>query len=334
MYQKMLHFWAKHETIITLVFFAIAIAFPLVFSRNYLVNIGVMSLIYVILSLSINMITGYMGILSLGWAAFYGIGAYTAALLERHFDVGFYITIPAAIITAALAGMLLGIPTLRLSGRYLAIVTMTFCEICRTIEINWVELTRGPMGITGISPIEIGDFTFRSKISNYYFVLVLVLLTLFVFSGMINSRIGRGINAVKDDNIAASAMGVDPFRYKIMIFAVAASFAGLAGAFFAHYIGYIDPSTFTFQQSTNILSMTIIGGMGNFIGSIFGAITLTALPEIMRPLGEWRQVIYGLLLVIMILFRPTGLLGGFNLKHIKQKDGYDKELLAKEGGNE
>lgn len=325
--KKLLHAWAKYEKQVYLVLFVLAAVYPLIFTRAYLINVGTLCLIYVLLSLSLNVLTGYMGITGLGWAGFFGIGAYTAAILATRLEWNFVFTFLAASAMTALAGILIGLPTLKLSGRYVAIVTMAFCEICRALETNLDGLTRGSRGIPGIPKPSLFGFKFPKQL-QYYLILLLVILTMFIISRVINSRVGRGILAVKDDDIAAAAMGVNPFAYKVMTFGIAATFAGLAGAFYAHYIGFIDPSNFTFDQSTIIISMTIMGGLGNLMGSVLGAISLTILPEILRPLMDVRQIVYGVLLVIMMIVRPQGILGGFNLKHIRQQDSLQKEAQA------
>lgn len=322
--KKFLQGWAKYELYVNLVLVAVAIAFPLVFTRQYLINVGTLCLIYTLLSMSLNILTGYMGITGLGWAGFFGIGAYTAAILATKLGANFLITCLSAATVTGLAGILVGLPTRKLSGRYVAIVTMAFCEICRALETNLDWLTRGSRGIPGIPKIKFFGHKF-TKIEQYYVILALVIISMFIINRIINSRVGRGILAVKDDDVAASAMGVNPFRYKVMTFALATTFAGIAGAFYAHYIGFIDPNNFTFDQSTIIISMTIMGGLGNLMGSVLGAISLTVLPEILRPLMDYRQVIYGILLIIMMLVRPQGILGGFNLKHIRQQMSVAKE---------
>ena len=316
--KRFLRGWAKNEKWVNLILLAIAVVYPLLFGRAYLINVGTLCLINVLVSLSLNVLTGYMGITGLGWAGFFGIGAYTAAILSTKLGWGFLATLLAGAVTTALCVILVGLPTLKLSGRYVAIVTMAFCEICRALETNMDWLTRGSRGIPNIPRISLFGFRFP-KWMQYYAILFLVILTMFIIHRIINSRLGRGILAVKDDDIAASAMGVDPFRYKVMTFAIATAFAGLAGAFYAHYIGFIDPSNFTFDQSTIFISMTIMGGLGNLMGSVLGGISLTVLPEILRPLMDVRQIVYGVLLIIMMLVRPQGILGGFNLKHIRQQ---------------
>ncbi len=329
MARKILQGWAKWEKYINAFLLLVAVVFPILFTRPYLINVGVMCLIYVLLSLSLNILTGYMGITGLGWAGFFGIGAYTAAILATRFQVNFLLTFLAAAVVSAIFGLIIGLPTLKLSGRYIAIVTMAFCEIMRTLEVNLDGLTRGSRGIPNIPKIGFGEFNF-SRTVQYYLILAIVVLTMIVITRLMNSRVGRGILSVKDDDIAASAMGVNPFRYKVMTFAIAAMFAGLAGAFYAHYIGFIDPTSFTFDQSTIIISMTIIGGLGNVMGSVLGAVTLTVLPEILRPLMDVRQIVYGVLMVITMLVRPMGVLGGFNLRHIRQQMGIGKEEKARE----
>ncbi|MCI8550499.1 MAG: branched-chain amino acid ABC transporter permease [Lachnospiraceae bacterium] len=323
--KRLLHVWAKHEKHVNAVLFAAAVVYPLIFTRQYLINVGILCLVYVLLSLSLNVLTGYMGITGLGWAGFFGIGAYAAAILSTKAGWNFIFTFLAAMAVTGMFGLLIGMPTRKLSGRYVAIVTMAFCEICRALETNMDWLTRGSRGIPNIPRMELFGMKFNKQ-AQYYLILLLVLLAIIVMGRIVNSRIGRGVLAVKDDDIAASAMGVNPFSYKVMVFGVAASLAGLAGAFYAHYIGFIDPSNFTFDQSTIIISMTIMGGLGNPMGSVLGAVSLTVLPEILRPLMDVRQIVYGVMLIIMMIVRPQGILGGFNLKHIRQQDSVHKEV--------
>jgi len=328
MRQTILKFWATNEKWFAVGLLVLALLYPVVFPQGYLINVAIMSCVYIMLSLSTNFITGYMGILNMGQAAFFGIGAYTAAILATRLQLNFIFTFFFAMIVSAIFGILLGLPTLRLSGRYLAVVTMAFCEICRTLEINLKWLTRGPMGITGIPAPKLFGFELDTgnKSAQFYFAVILILLIIFCIVSITNSRVGRAINAIKDDEIAASAMGINTFFYKVLTFSVASVIAGTAGAFYAHFIGFIDPSSFSFDQSSLILSMTVIGGLGNVWGSILGAAALISLPEILRPLMEVRQILYGIVLVLMMLFRPQGVLGGFNLKHIRQREQHAKKI--------
>jgi len=344
MWKKFVRAWAKHERIVTFAALAVAALFPFVVTSSYIMNIVIMGLIFSVLSISLNLITGYLGQVTLGHAAFYGIGAYTAAILATKFNWSFLATFLCAAVLSALCGILLGLPTLRLSGNYLAIVTMAFGEITRLIELNWMDLTRGPMGIPAIPAPSILGFNFRSTRSKYYLILVVLILAVIVVHNIVNSRTGRTFLAIKGDSIAAEAMGINLFRYKLLCFSISALIAGVAGAFYAHYMSFIDPTSFAGAVSTRILSMTILGGLGSIPGSIFGAITLTAVPELLRSLSEvllqWsaslapvaralvesRQIVYGIILVIMVLVKSDGLLGGINLKHERQTMMMEEEL--------
>ena len=318
-FKSLLELWAKNFLIVALIFFGLAIIFPIAFNQQYLISVGVNVLLYAALSVSLNLITGFMGITSLSHAAFLGIGAYTAAILATRFGVNFPFTFIAAAIMAGIFGLLLGLPSLRIKGRFLAIVTLGFGEITRIIELNWMSLTRGPQGISGIPKIEIFNWAMKTPMQKYYVILaILVFIVLCVFAIM-NSRVGRAISAIRDDEVAAAAMGINVFGYKLMVFTISSAFAGLAGAFYAHYMSFIDPNAFSFTQSIQILSVTIFGGMASIPGSIFGAVSLIILPELLRFLVDFRLIIYGLLLVIMMVFQPNGLFGGFNLKHIRQQ---------------
>lgn len=324
-FSSVLSFWARNNVIIALVLLGMAILFPLVFNQQYFISIAINVLMYSVLSLSLNLITGYMGITSLGHAAFFGIGAYTAAILSTRFGVNFLVTFLAATVMAGIFGLILGLPTMKIKGRYLAIVTLGFSEIARIIELNWMGLTRGPQGISGIPKMSIFGFVFKSPMSKYYVILVMLVVVILVISAIMNSRMGRAITAIRDDEKAATAMGINTFVYKLLVFSISSGIAGMAGAFYAHYMSFIDPNAFTFEQSILILSMTIFGGMASIPGSIFGALSLTVLPEVLRFLTDFRQIIYGFLLIIMMVFQPNGLLGGFNLKHIRQQDKFNQE---------
>ncbi|NLC84917.1 MAG: branched-chain amino acid ABC transporter permease [Ruminococcaceae bacterium] len=302
-------------TIITLVF-------PLVVKNQYIVRMGTLSLMYVGLSFSLNFVTGFLGQVSLGHAAFLGIGAYTSAILSERLELPFLVTALMAMLVSAFFGMLLGIPALHLSGSYLSIVTLGFCEIVRIVELNWVSLTRGPMGITGIARPNIFGIQIKSVASYYYLCLFLVAIIGVIIANILNSHVGRGIMSVREDSIAAAAMGVNVFRYKVMTFTISAAFAGLMGAFYAHYMLFIDPSSFNFDQSLTILSMVILGGLGSLPGSVIGALLLSIVPELLRGLAEARMLFYGLALTFMMILRPQGLLGRvtlYQLLGIKKK---------------
>jgi branched-chain amino acid transport system permease protein len=316
---RLLEFWARHETPVAAAALAVAVALPLAVNDRYFTTIAINCALYAVLSLSLNLVTGFMGVTSLGHAAFYGIGSYTAAILSTHFGTGFGLTFIAAAATAGFSGFLLGLPTMRIKGRYFAIVTLGFSEITRIVELNWMSLTRGPMGIPFIPSFIIFGKRYSIPIYKYFICLALLVLTVYLVSAIVNSRAGRAIRAIKDDELAAEVNGVDIFRYKLAIFSISAAIAGTAGAFYAHHMSFIDPKAFTFDQSIFMLSIIILGGMGSIPGTILGSVILSAAPELLRFLAEYRQIIYGLLIVFMVIVRPSGMMGEINLEHIRRR---------------
>jgi len=266
--------------------------------------------IYIILALGLNVVVGFAGLLNLGFVAFYAIGAYTYALLNTKFGFGFWSALPFCMALTSAAGFLLAIPALRLRGDYLAIVTLGFGEIVRLILNNWDSVTRGPNGISGISRPLILSFSMGSLISYYYLVLVFVLLTLFITKRVYSSKIGRAWIALREDEIAASIVGIDTTKYKLYAFAFGAFWAGLAGAVFAGKMQFVSPESFTFMESVLILCMVILGGLGSITGVILGAFILVLLPEILREVQLYRMLALGIGLVLLMVFRPQGLLGG------------------------
>jgi len=301
------------------IFIALIIAiiiFPHIVDDNYITRVATLCLMYSALAISLNLVSGFMGQVSLGHAGFLGIGAYTSAILSAKFELPFLVTALIAILMAALFGLIVGIPSLKLSGSYLAVVTLGFSEVVRLIELNWVSLTRGPMGITGIdSPIIFG-IKIKSPESYYYLALVLLLINIFFIGNIINSHIGRAIMAIREDAVAASSMGINVFKYKVIVFVISAAFTGLMGAFYAHYMRFIDPSAFNFEQSTGVLGMVILGGMGSLPGSIIGATALSIIPEVLRQLSETRMLVYGLVIVFMTIFKPKGICGNTSFKSL------------------
>ena len=326
MFKKILSAWAKYEKYVTLAALLIAVVFPMLSSKNYVLNVGILCLLYSLLSLSLNFVTGYTGIVVLGQAGFYGIGAYSYSILATKLGLTF---LPATILAMAIAfcfGLLIGLPTLRLKGNYLSNVTMGFCEILRIVELNWTELTGGPFGLKNIPSPEIFGIAFKTPRMKYYLILALVVLTIIVIKNILASRSGRAFSAIKGDEVAAEAMGVNVFRYKLLAFAIAAAVAGLAGAFYGSYVNYIDSTNFSYNQSIQILSMTIMGGLGSIPGSIIGSVFFIILPEVLRFLTSYRQVFYGVALVLMIMFKPDGILGGFSLRQIRLFERAQKRM--------
>lgn len=288
---------------------AAALVFPLLVRSEYILNVAVLCGIYIILTSSLNITNGYTGLFSFGHAAFYGIGAYTAAILATRLGWSFTLTLPAAGLVAGLIGAALALITLRLSGIFLALVTIGFQEITFLVTLNWIGLTRGPMGIPGVPPPALGGFELRGNIGFYYLILALDVLTLFVLARVVTSRVGRAFVAIREDELAAQASGLPTFKLKVLAFVIATFFAGLAGAFFAHHARFVSADSFRLDETFVILTMLVVGGLGSFLGPIIGAVALVVLPEISRFLAEYRGVVYGLVLIAVILFRPEGVAG-------------------------
>ncbi|MDR3579135.1 MAG: branched-chain amino acid ABC transporter permease [Oryzomonas sp.] len=265
-----------------------------------LVNIG----IGIILALGLNIITGLTGQLSLGHAAFMSVGAFTGALLTLKTGAPFSLNLfLSGLFTAAVAA-LIGWPILRLTGDYLAICTLGFAEIVKVIFLN-LEITNKALGLTVPAP--------RSTLPMPVIVLMVVILTIGASTFIQNSRFGRALKAIRDDEIAAESMGINIARYKVQSFAVSAFMAGVGGCLYAHFLGYINPSDFGFLKSIDMLSMIVLGGLGSIPGAVFGASILSAAPEFLRFMSQYRMLVYGALLVFLMVFRPNGLLGGVNI---------------------
>lgn len=325
MLEKIAHKMVKRRIPLITLALICAIALPFVFPDKYVIRIATVSLLYVMITLSLNLMVGHLGQMTFGHAAFYGIGAYTAAILTTTYHVPFLVAFLIAGVVAGIFGLLLGLPVLKLKGYYFTIITMVFCEIIRVVELNWMSLTRGPLGIMAIPKPSIFGYVFSTPIRLYFFILVLVVLSTIVVRNLMNSRIGYAILAIRDDELAAEAMGIPVFRYKMVVFIISSLMVGLAGAFYAAYTSYIDPNSFAAAQSNNMLVMVIFGGLGNTVGSFIGAIVLTVLPELLRGMAQYRQLIYGVLLVVLMMVKPQGLLGDINFKYIKQRMDQKKE---------
>jgi len=287
----------------------LAALLPLIINDDYFLRVITIAGVFTILTLSLNLVTGFTGQFCLGWAAFYGIGAYTSALLAMKLGLSFWLTLPLGGLMAALFGILLGIPTMRLKDIYLAITTLGFGEIIRLIMLNWTDLTRGSMGLPGIPSPQLFGYEFSTNLPYYYLILILVLITVFTMYRLIDSRIGRALIAIREDDLAAKTVGIDITAYKVMAFAIGAFFAGIAGSFYAHYTSFIDPHTFSFMESISILAMVVLGGMGSITGSIIGAVILSVIPEMLRGLSEYRMIIFGLIMMAVMIIRPQGIMG-------------------------
>jgi branched-chain amino acid transport system permease protein len=310
--------------------FLIGLVWPFFGSRGA-VDIATLALIYVVLGLGLNIVVGFAGLLDLGYVAFYAFGAYTYALLNLYFGLSFWICLPLAAAGAACLGCMLGFPVLRLRGDYLAIVTLGFGEIIRLLLNNLTGLTGGPDGVSAIpkpsvfgiemtrNPSVEGGVTFHQLLGLdyqgvhmviflYFLALLLVLFTYFVTSRLLRMPMGRAWEALRDDEIACRSLGISPTKVKLSAFTLGAAFAGMAGSFFAARQGLVTPESFTFIESALILAIVVLGGMGSQAGVILAAIALTVLPEIARSFADYRMLFFGLVMVLMMMWRPQGLI--------------------------
>ncbi|AEF23170.1 MULTISPECIES: high-affinity branched-chain amino acid ABC transporter permease LivM [Pseudomonadaceae] len=313
---------------IMLALFVVALAWPF-FGTRAAVDIATLILIYVMLGIGLNIVVGLAGLLDLGYVGFYAVGAYTYALLAEYAGFGFWTALPIAGLMAATFGCLLGFPVLRLRGDYLAIVTLGFGEIIRIMLRNLTDITGGPNGISSIPKPELFGLSLDRRAPDggqtlhdflgiaynssykviflYLIALLLVLLAIFVINRLMRMPIGRAWEALREDEIACRALGLNPTTVKLSAFTIGASFAGFAGSFFAARQGLVTPESFTFIESAMILAIVVLGGMGSQLGIIFAAVVMTLLQE-MRDFNEYRMLIFGLTMIVMMIWRPQGLM--------------------------
>ena len=288
---------------------------------EYLLHILIISGIYIILTLSLNLILGYTGIPALGHIAFACVGAYTSSLLTLNYGISPWIGLLIGACFASILGLVIGLPSMRLKGDYLALATFGFGVIVYSISKNWVDLTRGPMGLPGIPKFSVLGFELQPVWAYLLLVMLFVFITTFVINRIVDSPFGRNLRSIREDEIASLSIGKNINKYKLIVFVVGAFFAGIAGSLYAHYITFIDPSSFTVMESIAVLLMVVFGGMGNIKGSFIGALVLVIFPEMLRFLGmpssvaaPLRQMIYGLLLIVLMLKRPQGIIGQYRFK--------------------
>ncbi|MBP0604471.1 MULTISPECIES: high-affinity branched-chain amino acid ABC transporter permease LivM [Aeromonas] len=307
-----------------------AVSWPFMASRGA-IDLATLTLIYIMLGLGLNVVVGLAGLLDLGYVGFYAVGAYSYALLNSYFGLSFWECLPIAGLMAATFGFLLGFPVLRLRGDYLAIVTLGFGEIIRILLNNMTTLTGGPNGISGIPKPTLGGLEFNRTVKDggfetfheffgiaynanhkviflYLMALVLVIATLFVINRLLRMPLGRAWEALREDEIACKSLGLNPTIIKLTAFTIGACFAGFAGSFFASRQGFISPESFVFIESAIVLAIVVLGGMGSQIGVVLAAIVMTVLPELAREFNEYRMLMFGLLMVFMMIWRPQGLL--------------------------
>lgn len=286
------------------------VLFPILDKNTYHLDLLTGVGIFALLAMGLNVAVGLTGLLNLGYAAFFAIGAYTYALLNLHWHWSFWAGMPAAGLVSMLFGFLIGIPSIRVRGDYLAITTLGFGEITRIAFNNLDSWTGGPNGLLGIARPKLFGYSFSVNPTPYfYLVLTMLALTAFFLFRMCRSKIGRALVAIREDELAASCMGVPALRVKLLAFGVSAFIAGLAGAIFAAKQTIITPDSFDFVLSVLLLAMVVLGGMGNIWGAMLGALVLGVLPELLREFAVYRMLIFGSVMVLMMIFRPQGILG-------------------------
>jgi branched-chain amino acid transport system permease protein len=304
-------FILRHHTGLTVWLLASVLALtPLVINNPY--NLGILNLIglYAIVVLGLNLFIGYAGQISLGHAAFFGLGAYGSAILTvtYHFPAW-----PAMLLTAAamvLVALVIGLPTLRLSGHYLAMATLGFNYVVSSIFVNWDSVTGGPSGLSGVPSLTIGGLSFDSDVKFHYLVWTFALLALTLCLNLVRSSVGRGLAALAQDEVAAACLGVDVRRSKIGVFVLSAVLASVAGSLYAHYFGYVNPDAFSIFKSLDLVIMVVVGGMGSIWGTLFGVAFITVLPHLLDFFESYTEIIHGVILVLILLFLPQGLVSG------------------------
>ena len=305
------YFVIRHHTGLLVWCLALALALtPLVMPNPY--NLGILNLIglYVIVVLGLNLFIGFAGQISLGHAAFFGLGAYGSAILTATYGFPAW---PAMILTAlamALVALILGVPTLRLTGHYLAMATLGFNYVVDSVFVQWDAVTGGPSGLSGVPPLALGGLVFDSDLKFHYLVWTFALVALTLCLNLVRSGVGRGLAALAADEVAAAALGVDVRRQKIGVFVLSAVFASVAGSLYAHYFGYVNPDAFNIFKSLDLVIMVVVGGLGSVWGTLFGAAFITLLPNFLGFLETYTEIIHGVILVAILIFLPQGFVTG------------------------
>lgn len=295
------------KLLILIVLAAIIIGAPFVITDKYTLHILILCSMYACLTISLNLIIGWSGQFSLGHVCFYGMGAYITTLFMVNFGMNFFIATILSVVFTTLFAMLLCYPTLKLRGDYLAVITLGFGEVFRLFLTNAVDLTKGPAGIPNIPNPEIFGFVIKGKQAYFYFIAIILVLFIIFIKRLNNSGFGMAMMTVNEDDIAATALGLNVKKYKLWAFGIGGGMAALIGSFYAVYMGMISPTSFAYAESIKMVSMVILGGMGSIPGSIIGAFLLAALPELLRAFSDYRMVLYGALMVIMMIFKPEGI---------------------------
>ncbi len=294
---------------VLLLVFVVAPGILAVLGKGYFFQVADLVLIFALLAVSLHLVTGVAGLLHLGHAAFYGVGAYVAALMGADLKLGFLWGLPAAGLAAAALAFVVALPTMRLVSIYFAVATLAIGQMINTVLLNWVAVTKGPNGVMLFSGIKLFGFAVKGPLAVYFVVAVVVGLSIWALHRLSHSYWGNALRALREDDQCADAMGIDTVRLKIEVFTLSAFFAGIAGALWAYTTGYVSPGDFNFSNSILILAMVVVGGLGSLPGAIVGAVLLILLPEVLRSLGDLRNVTVGIVMFVSILFLPKGLFG-------------------------
>jgi branched-chain amino acid transport system permease protein len=282
---------------------------PIWLASPYHLHVVIMAGIFTILALSLNVLLGYTGQLSLGHAAFFGIGAYTSSLLALKLEWSFWLGLPAAALLSGLAGWAIGRLALKLRGAYFVLVTISFAGVISLVSVNWMELTNGPLGLPGVPAPELPGLSFRTKPAYYYLVLLAAAGAYLVCHRLVHSRVGRAFLALRENEALAESVGVDPTRTLVVAAVVSAALAGVAGSLYAHYTRFVSPEVFLFSYTVTMVIMVVAGGKGTLAGPVVGAVLFTVLPEALREAmaWQWQMLAYGVLLVLLVFFLPRGI---------------------------
>ena len=304
-------FARRHRAGLSVIALSVALLpVPLILANPW--QLGILNLVAIntVVVLGLNLFIGYAGQISLGHAAFFGLGAYSSAVLTTAWGWPSFVALPVTAIGVALTALIVGVPTLRLSGHYLAMATLGFNIVVHHVLVHWDQVTGGPSGLTGIPAFGVPGLTLRGETQQYYLLWAAAMVALTLSVNFVRSGLGRGLAALAEDEVAAAAMGVDVRRGKIAVFTISAAFASVGGSLFAHYMGTITPETCGIFASIDFVIMVVIGGVGSLWGSLAGAAFVTILPHLLGPLEDYKDILHGLIVVVVLLVLPRGLLAG------------------------
>jgi branched-chain amino acid transport system permease protein len=306
----------KNQTIGLLLLVIVALLAPFFIRDEYFIHLLINAGLFYILVAGLNLLVGYLGKLTLGHTAFLGIGAYAAALLNLKLQAPFVVSLAGSVVISFVLAFLFGLIVLRLRGPYFVIVSLCFAEMLAIVATNWVSLTNGPMGLPGVEPPRFSipglfEFHLDTKARFYYLMLALVIIVTYIANRLIHSVIGRASISLRENENLAETVGVSAFRYGMIVFTVASVFAGVAGCFYAHYVSYLNPEIFGFSYMITMLVMLVTGGKGTLAGPFYGCILFTVLPEALRVAKDYRDPVFGIILIIVAIFLPQGMAGLF-----------------------